>query len=49
MSKILSALMRLAGPSIPQDDSQLRRRIRQLEAENEELREKLAYRGPWMF
>ena len=49
MSKIFSALKRLTGPSIFEDDNSVRRRIRQLEAENEELREKLAYRGPWMF
>ncbi|MDI4238473.1 hypothetical protein OZ411_37345 [Bradyrhizobium sp. Arg237L] len=49
MSKIFSALKRLAGSSILEDDKSVRRRIRQLEAENEELREKLAYRRPWMF
>jgi hypothetical protein len=31
------------------DEDAMRRRIRELEAENGMLREKLAWRGPWMF
>lgn len=48
MTRIIEAIKKLTAPA-PQDDNALRRRIRQLEAENQELREKLVYRGPWMF
>lgn len=49
MVKLLSAIKRIAVAPQPLDDDALRRRIRELEAENETLREKLAWRGPWMF
>ena len=48
MTKFIDAIKKLTAPA-PQDDDALRRRIRQLETENRELREKLLYRGPWMF
>ena len=47
MIRIIEAIKKLTAP-VPQDDNALRRRIRQLETENEELRGKLAYRGPWI-
>jgi hypothetical protein len=46
MTKLIDVIRKLTAPA-PQDDNALRRRIRQLETENEELREKLVYRGPW--
>jgi hypothetical protein len=48
MTKLIEAIRNLTAAA-PQEDDALRRRVRQLEAENQELREKLAYRGPWMF
>ena len=48
MTRIFNAIKQLAGPTEPQADDALRRRIRQLETENQELREKLVWRGPWM-
>jgi hypothetical protein len=48
MTRIIEAIKMLTTLA-PQDDKALRRRIRQLEAENQELREKLVYRGPWIF
>ena len=49
MTRILNAIRHLAGPAEPESDDALRRMIHQLEAENQVLREKLAWRGPWMF
>jgi hypothetical protein len=49
MAKLLSAIKNLTAASQPLDDNAPRRRIRELEAENETLGEKLAWRGPWMF
>ena len=49
MVKLFSAIKNLAAAPQLLDDNALRRRIRELEAENETLREKLAWRGPWMF
>jgi hypothetical protein len=49
MAKLFNAIRNLAAARQPMDDGALHRRIRELEAENETLREKLAWRGPWMF
>jgi hypothetical protein len=49
MTKLFNAIKNLAAGPQPVDDNALRRRVRELEAENQELREKLAWRGPWMF
>jgi hypothetical protein len=49
MAKLFNAIRTLTVGAEPTDDNALRRRIRQLEVENQELREKLVYRGPWMF
>jgi hypothetical protein len=49
MAKLFNAIKNLAAGSQPVDDNALRRRVRELEAQNQELREKLAWRGPWMF
>jgi hypothetical protein len=49
MAKLFNAIKNLAAGPQPVDDNALRRRVRELEAQNEELREKLAWRGPWMF
>ena len=49
MTRILKAIRHLAGLVEPETKDALRRRIRQLEAENQELRERLVWRGPWMF
>ena len=49
MSKLFNAIKNLTAASQPVDDNALRRRVCELEAENQELREKLAWRGPWMF
>jgi hypothetical protein len=48
MGKLIEAIKNLTAPA-PQGDSALRRRIRELEEQNQELREKLLYRGPLMF
>ena len=49
MAKLFNAIKNLTAAPRPVDDDALRRRVRDLEAENQELREKLAWRGPWMF
>jgi hypothetical protein len=49
MSEIVGFFKKLTAFPAPMDDNALRRRIRELESENRELREKLAFRGPWMF
>lgn len=49
MAKLLNAIKNLTAARQPLDDNALRRRIRELEAENQELREKLVWRGPWVF
>ena len=49
MAKLFNAIKNLTAAPQPMDDNALRRRICELEAENQELREKLAWRGPWMF
>jgi hypothetical protein len=49
MTKLFNAIKNLAAGPQPVDDNALRRRVRELEAQNQELREKLAWRGPWMF
>jgi hypothetical protein len=49
MSEIASFLKRFTSSPPPMDDNALRRRIRELESENQQLREKLVFRGPWMF
>ena len=46
MAKLFNAIKNLTADSQPMDDNAMRRRIRELEAENETLREKLAWRGP---
>lgn len=49
MAKLFNAIKNLTVAPQPKDDNALRRKICELEAENQELREKLAWRGPWMF
>jgi hypothetical protein len=49
MAKLFSAIKNLTAAPQAMDDNAMRRRIRELETENETLREKLAWRGPWMF
>jgi hypothetical protein len=49
MAKLFNAIKNLTAAPQPTGDNALRRRVRELEAENRELREKLAWRGPWMF
>jgi type VI protein secretion system component VasF len=49
MAKLFNAIKNLTVAPQPMDDNALRRRVRELEAENQELREKLVWRGPWMF
>jgi hypothetical protein len=49
MARLFNAIRNLAAEPQLLDDNVLRRRIRELEAENESLREKLAWRGPWLF
>jgi hypothetical protein len=49
MSEIASFLKRFTSSPAPMDDNALRRRIRELESENRQLREKLVFHGPWMF
>jgi hypothetical protein len=49
MSELVRFFKTLTASPAPMDDNALRRRIRELESENRELREKLAFRGPWMF
>jgi hypothetical protein len=50
MAKLFNAIKNpTAAPQPTDDDNALRRRVRELEVENQELREKLAWRGPWMF
>jgi hypothetical protein len=49
MAKLFNAIKNLAAGPQPVDDNALRRRVRELEAQNQELREKLSWRGPWMF
>ena len=49
MAKLFNAIKNhLTAAPQAVDDNAMRRRIRELEAENETLREKLAWRGPWM-
>jgi hypothetical protein len=49
MSGIIGFFKTSTLSATPMEDNALRRRIRELESENRELREKLAFRGPWMF
>jgi hypothetical protein len=49
MAKLFNAIKNLTSAPQPMNDNALRRRVRELEAENQELREKLVWRGPWMF
>jgi hypothetical protein len=49
MSKIISLFRKFTQCPAPMDENALRRRVRELEFENQELREKLVWRGPWMF
>jgi hypothetical protein len=49
MSRLFNAIRDLIAEPHPRDDDALRRRVRELEAENKRLREKLAWRGPWLF
>jgi hypothetical protein len=49
MTKLFNAIVNFTAAAQPLDDNALRRRVRELEAENETLRQKLAWRGPWMF
>jgi hypothetical protein len=49
MAKLFNAIKNLTAAPQPMDDNALRRRVRELEAQNQELREKLAWRSPWMF
>jgi hypothetical protein len=49
MAKLFNAIKNLTAAPQPMDDNALRRKVCELEAENRELREKLAWRGPWMF
>jgi hypothetical protein len=49
MAKLFNAIKNLTAAAQPLDNDMLRRRIRELEVENETLREKLVWRGPWMF
>jgi hypothetical protein len=47
MSKLFRMFIRLTTDPLPESEDQLHRRIRELESENERLREK-AYLGPWI-
>ena len=49
MAKLLNAIKSWTAAPEPEDNGVLRRRLRELEAENKILREKLAWRGPWIF
>jgi hypothetical protein len=49
MAKIINLMKKLAPLFAPVDGNALRRRIRELEFNNQELREKPVWRGPWMF
>jgi hypothetical protein len=49
VAKLFNAIKNLTAAPQPMGDNALRRRIHELEAENKILREKLAWRGPWMF
>jgi hypothetical protein len=49
MAKLFNVIKNLTATPQPTDDNALCRKVRELEAENQELREKLAWRGPWMF
>jgi len=49
MAKLFKATRNLTAAPQPLDDNAPRRRVHELEAENETLREKLAWREPSMF
>ena len=49
MANLFNVIKNLTVAPQPMDDNALRRKVSELEAENQELREKLAWRGPWMF
>ena len=49
MAKLFNAIKNLTAAQEAVDEDAMRRRIRELEAENEVLRDKLVWCGPWMF
>jgi hypothetical protein len=48
MAKLFNAIKKLTAAPDAVDENATRRRIRELEAENKILRDKLVWRGPWM-